>query len=87
MASLRIELVHKVPPQHKVEATGAHATTNEEKNLFRKYGPLRKGLYSPTEDKIITQNWNSFCKVFFYYITIQVVLLIWDVTHDLKQSI
>lgn len=65
MASLCIKLVHKVPPQHKVETTGAHTATNEEKSLFQKYGPLRKGPYSPTEDKIITQNWNMFCKVYF----------------------
>ncbi|XP_032673210.1 uncharacterized protein LOC116845053 isoform X2 [Odontomachus brunneus] len=63
LASLCIKHVHKVPPQHKVEATGAHNATTEEKSLFQKYGPLRKGPYSPTEDTIIAKNWNTFCKL------------------------
>lgn len=74
MASLHIELVHKVPPQHKIEITGAHTTTEREKRLFEKYGPLRKGPYSPVEDKVITQNWDMFCKVYFGYI-VQIVPL------------
>ncbi|EFN77359.1 hypothetical protein EAI_14490 [Harpegnathos saltator] len=63
LASLYIELVHKVPPQHKIEVTGAHPTTREEKKLFQKYGPLRKGPYTSEEDATITQNWNMFCKL------------------------
>ncbi|XP_012222593.1 transcription termination factor 1-like isoform X2 [Linepithema humile] len=58
---LHIKLIHKVPPQHKIELTGAHAPTKEEKRLFQKHGPLRRGPYSPAEDKIIRKNWNTFC--------------------------
>ncbi|XP_014475735.1 PREDICTED: uncharacterized protein LOC106745027 [Dinoponera quadriceps] len=63
LASLNIELVHKVPPQHKIETrAGTHTTTNE-KILFQKYGPLRKGPFTYTEDKTIAQNWDMFCKL------------------------
>lgn len=58
--------MHKVPPQHKIELTGSHAPTRLEKKLFEKYGPLRKGLYTPVEDKIITKNWETFCQVYSY---------------------
>ncbi|KMR01469.1 hypothetical protein RF55_933 [Lasius niger] len=65
LRSLCIKLMHKVPPQHKIELTGSHAPTRLEKKLFEKYGPLRKGLYTPVEDKIITKNWETFCQVYF----------------------
>ncbi|XP_072755586.1 uncharacterized protein [Anoplolepis gracilipes] len=63
LKALHIKLIHKVPPQHKVERTGSHAPTRQEKKLFEKYGPLRKGLYSPKEDKIIKKNWETFCQL------------------------
>ncbi|CAL1674936.1 unnamed protein product [Lasius platythorax] len=63
LRSLCIKLMHKVPPQHKIELTGSHAPTRLEKKLFEKYGPLRKGLYTPVEDKIITKNWETFCQL------------------------
>ncbi|XP_029177188.1 uncharacterized protein LOC114945240 isoform X2 [Nylanderia fulva] len=63
LCSLCIKLIHKVPPQHKIENTGSHAPTRQEKKLFERYGPLRKGLYTPAEDKVITKNWETFCQL------------------------
>ncbi|RLU23446.1 hypothetical protein DMN91_003650 [Ooceraea biroi] len=77
LKELRIKLIHKVPRQHQLELTGAHAPPRPIRNLFQKYGPLRKGPYSPAEDKIIKKNWEMFCelhewdpknvKLFFYW--------------------
>lgn len=64
LASIHIKHIHKVPPQHNIEGTGASSITIEGKNLFKKYGPLRKGPYSPIEDKTISKNWETFCKVY-----------------------
>ncbi|XP_029662188.1 uncharacterized protein LOC115234922 isoform X1 [Formica exsecta] len=63
LRALYIKLIHKVPPQHKIELTGSHAPTRPQKKLFGKYGPLRKGLYSPKEDTIIKKNWETFCQL------------------------
>jgi len=63
LQELRIKLIHKVPSQHKIELSGSHAPTKKEKILFQKYGPIRKGLYTPIEDKIIRNNWKMFCEV------------------------
>lgn len=65
MLLLHIKLTHKVPVQHKIERSGAHPPTKEEKRLFQRHGPLRQGLYSSAEDKIIKNNWNTFCQVCF----------------------
>lgn len=66
LCALCIKLIHKVPPQHKIELTGSHAPTRLQKKLFEKYGPIRKGLYSPMEDKIIKKNWETFCQVYSF---------------------
>lgn len=66
LQELSIKLTHKVPPQHKLELTGSHAPTKKQKKLFERHGPLRKGLYSPMEDKIIRKNWETFCQVYSY---------------------
>jgi len=63
LQKLCIKLVHEIPPQHKLELTGAHVPTKEVKKLFQTYGPLRKGPYMLTEDKTITKNWEMFCEV------------------------
>ncbi|XP_050444734.1 uncharacterized protein LOC126848145 [Cataglyphis hispanica] len=63
LCALSIKLIHKVPPQHKIELTGSHAPTRRQKKVFEKYGPIRKGLYSPMEDKIIKKNWETFCQL------------------------
>ncbi|XP_011068868.1 PREDICTED: uncharacterized protein LOC105154826 isoform X1 [Acromyrmex echinatior] len=63
LLELHIKLIHKVPPQHKIELSGSHAPTKEEKILFQKHGPIRKGSYRPIEDKIIRKNWNTFCEL------------------------
>lgn len=66
--NLNIKLIHKVLPQHKIERSGAHAPTNNQRILFQKYEPIRKGSYSSREDKIIKNNWEMFCVVCFKYI-------------------
>lgn len=68
LLELRIKLIHKVPPQHKIEVSGSHAPTRKAKMLFEKHGPIRKGSYTPIEDKIIRRNWEMFCKVYFQYV-------------------
>lgn len=65
---LHIKLIHEVPSQHKIEHSICHAPTRKEKILFQKHGPIRKGLYTPIEDKIIRENWEMFCEVYFKYI-------------------
>ena len=54
--ALCITLIHKVPPQHKIELTGSREPTRQEKKLFQRHGPLRYGSYTPLEDKIIMKN-------------------------------
>lgn len=61
---LSIKLTHKVPPQHKIELSGSHAPTRKDRILFEKHGPIRKGSYTPAEDKVIKNNWEMFCEVF-----------------------
>ena len=61
---MRVQLLHEVPPQHKIETNaGTHALTKEEKIKFQKYTNLKQGLFSPEEDMIICKNWKRFCKV------------------------
>ena len=61
---LQVKLMHKVPPQHKIEhSSGAKPLSLEEKQLFFKYGPMKQGVFSPKEDEIIIKNWETFCKV------------------------
>lgn len=56
--------MHKVPIQHKIEHTaGSKTLTKREKQLFLKHGPLKSGIFTPSEDKIIKNNWKAFCKV------------------------
>ncbi|XP_076231545.1 uncharacterized protein LOC143177499 [Calliopsis andreniformis] len=62
--NLEVQLTHKVPPQHKIErSAGSRSLTELERKLFLKYGPIRKGVFSPNEDKIIKNNWETFCKI------------------------
>ncbi|XP_026830404.1 uncharacterized protein LOC105283527 [Ooceraea biroi] len=63
LQELHITLIHEVPRQHQLELTGAHAPSRQIRNLFQEYGPLRKGPYSPAEDKIIKKNWEMFCEL------------------------
>lgn len=75
--NLRIKLTHEVPPQHKIELSGSHAPTRKEKILFQKHGPIRKGPYTPIEDKIIKKNWEMFCKVCFKYTKGNIIILLY----------
>lgn len=70
LQELHIKLIHKVPLQHKIELTGSRAPTRKEKRLFQRYGPIRKGLYTPAENKVIRTNWETFCKVRFNFTTV-----------------
>ncbi|KAL6265540.1 hypothetical protein P5V15_002335 [Pogonomyrmex californicus] len=63
LQELYIKLIHKVPRQHKIELSGSHAPSRKEKILFQKYGPIRNGTYTPAEDKIIMENWKTFCRL------------------------
>ncbi|XP_060815069.1 uncharacterized protein LOC132906691 [Bombus pascuorum] len=60
---LKVRLTHDVPMQHKIEHTaGSKTLTKIEKRRFLKYGPLKSGVFTPSEDKIIMDNWKAFCK-------------------------
>ncbi|KAG7204847.1 hypothetical protein KM043_005249 [Ampulex compressa] len=64
LKDLYINLMHDVPLQHKIESSGGSKTpTQTEKIMFQKYGPLKKGTYSLSEDDIIRRNWETFCKL------------------------
>lgn len=64
LKNLRITLIHEVPPQHKVDFyAGSRAPTYRQQKLFKKYGTLRKGFFSPHEDEIIQKNWKMFCQL------------------------
>ncbi|XP_036138407.1 uncharacterized protein LOC105828623 isoform X2 [Monomorium pharaonis] len=62
--NLRVQLRHTVPPQHKIEkCAGSHMPTRAEISEFEKIIPIKRGLYSLEEDKIIAKNWKTFCKL------------------------
>ncbi|XP_020288268.1 uncharacterized protein LOC109856916 [Pseudomyrmex gracilis] len=64
LEALHVKLIHKVPPQHKIEqGTATYVPTKQKTKKFQKYGPLRKGRYSSEEDEIIKKNWNTFCEL------------------------
>ncbi|KAK1137854.1 hypothetical protein K0M31_002348 [Melipona bicolor] len=62
--NLKVKLIHEVPPQHKIEhTTGSKILTKKEKEQFLKYVSLKSGVFTPSEDKIIMDNWKKFCEV------------------------
>ncbi|KAK2577399.1 hypothetical protein KPH14_003512 [Odynerus spinipes] len=64
LRTLQVQLLHEVPPQHKVEKrSGTHAPTREEIERFTDIVPIKKGSFSPEEDEIIVHNWKKFCKL------------------------
>ncbi|KAK2588769.1 hypothetical protein KPH14_001649 [Odynerus spinipes] len=64
LKKLRITLVHKVPPQHEIELYAARRPpTYRQQKLFKKYGPIRKGVFSAQENEIIQKNWKKFCEL------------------------
>ncbi|XP_076624776.1 uncharacterized protein LOC143343606 isoform X1 [Colletes latitarsis] len=61
---LKVQLIHNIPPQHKIETTaGSRALSRTERQLFLSYGPIKNGVFSPAEDKIIKNNWKKFCEI------------------------
>jgi len=67
LRNLVIKLRHKVLPQHRIErAAGSHVPTIEENNAMAKLMPMRrikKGIFTPSEDQLIIDNWKAFCKM------------------------
>lgn len=62
--NLEVKLMHEVPAQHKIEHTaGTKPLTKKEKKLFLEHGPLKSGVFTPNEDKIIKDNWKAFCDI------------------------
>ncbi|KOC71144.1 hypothetical protein WH47_01787 [Habropoda laboriosa] len=62
--SLKVNIIHKVPPQHDIEGVlGTKPLTKTQRKLFLNYGPLKDGVFTPNEDKIIKENWKTFCEV------------------------
>nr|XP_034185776.1 DNA-binding protein REB1-like isoform X2 [Osmia lignaria]XP_034185778.1 DNA-binding protein REB1-like isoform X2 [Osmia lignaria]XP_034185779.1 DNA-binding protein REB1-like isoform X2 [Osmia lignaria]XP_034185780.1 DNA-binding protein REB1-like isoform X2 [Osmia lignaria]XP_034185781.1 DNA-binding protein REB1-like isoform X2 [Osmia lignaria] len=62
--NLQVKIIHDVPKQHTIEHTsGTRALTRSEKQLFLEYGPIKSGTFSPKEDKIILNNWKTFCEI------------------------
>ncbi|XP_076636979.1 uncharacterized protein LOC143349527 [Colletes latitarsis] len=61
---LQIQLRNPVLPQHEIESrAGSRPPTHYEIKRFEEISPLRRGCYDPSEDEIITSNWQSFCKL------------------------
>lgn len=64
LRDMRVQLIHEVPPQHKIEKNaGSHTLTKKEKMQFQEFANLRQGFFTPDEDTIICKNWKKFCKV------------------------
>ncbi|XP_015185844.1 PREDICTED: uncharacterized protein PFB0145c-like [Polistes dominula] len=64
LKKLNIKLIHEVPKQHMIgRFPGSRGLNDDEKELFLKYGPLRRGTFSVEEDNIIKENWKMFCKL------------------------
>ncbi|CAK9825462.1 hypothetical protein ANTRET_LOCUS3459 [Anthophora retusa] len=62
--NLNVNIIHEVPPQHDIEQTaGSKTLSPAQKKLFLKYGPLKRGAYTPSEDATIKENWKTFCEV------------------------
>lgn len=72
--------MHEVPAQHKIEHTaGTKPLTKKEKKLFLEHGPLKSGVFTPNEDKIIKDNWKAFCEVYlinFIYFFLYIIFCI-----------
>ncbi|XP_012281985.1 uncharacterized protein LOC105700584 [Orussus abietinus] len=63
LKGLRITFNHAVPQQHKIENhAGSRQPTRKQKELFEQYVPIKRGMYTSSEDKIIIKNWEDFCK-------------------------
>nr|XP_012146273.1 PREDICTED: uncharacterized protein LOC100883596 isoform X1 [Megachile rotundata]XP_012146274.1 PREDICTED: uncharacterized protein LOC100883596 isoform X1 [Megachile rotundata] len=62
--NLKVQLIHVVPNQHKIEQRAASRGISKTERLqFLKYGPIKKGVFTPNEDKVILHNWKKFCEV------------------------
>ncbi|XP_012285164.1 uncharacterized protein LOC105702278 [Orussus abietinus] len=70
LESLRVRLRHDPLPQHCIEGkAGSHVLTQEEKEQFEKYAPIKRGTFTPMEDKVIVKNWKAFCKLHDWDVT------------------
>ncbi|XP_051163263.1 putative uncharacterized protein DDB_G0282499 [Leptopilina boulardi] len=64
LRDLKVKLIHEVPKQHLLESNaGSHAPSSDVIRNFEKYVPLKKGVYTKEEDRIIIKNWKNFCKL------------------------
>ncbi|XP_078041113.1 uncharacterized protein LOC144472187 [Augochlora pura] len=64
LRNLYVELRSPVLPQHQVETrAGSRPPTHEEVEQFEKFSSIKKGCFHPSEDKIINDNWNAFCRL------------------------
>ncbi|XP_033222217.1 uncharacterized protein LOC117176204 isoform X2 [Belonocnema kinseyi] len=64
LRDMRVQLIHEVPPQHKIEKNaGSHALTKQEKKQFQEFAKLKQGFFTADEDTIICKNWKKFCKI------------------------
>ncbi|KAL0118949.1 hypothetical protein PUN28_009525 [Cardiocondyla obscurior] len=62
--NMRIQLENDVLPQHMIETrAGSTIPTRHELEEFREIAPIKRGLFSLEEDKIIATNWKNFCKL------------------------
>ncbi|XP_015435753.1 PREDICTED: uncharacterized protein LOC107191274 [Dufourea novaeangliae] len=64
LLNLHVQLRHPVLPQHEIESrAGSRPPTHEEIERFNQFVPIKKGCFNPSEDKIINNNWKTFCKL------------------------
>ena len=64
LRQFQIQLRNPVLPQHEIESrAGSRPPTHDEVERFEEFAPIKRGSFSPSEDKIINDNWKAFCKL------------------------
>ncbi|KAK0181301.1 hypothetical protein PV327_003594 [Microctonus hyperodae] len=63
LENLVIKFDHEPLPQHQLETYISRPPSLNIKKLFVKYGPMKKGTFTESEDKTIIKNWERFCDI------------------------
>ncbi|KAK0177748.1 hypothetical protein PV328_001763 [Microctonus aethiopoides] len=63
LENLVIKFDHEPLPQHQLETYISRPPSLIVKKLFIKYGPMKKGTFTVSEDETIIKNWEHFCDI------------------------
>lgn len=63
LENLVIKFDHEPLPQHQLETYISRPPSLIIKKLFIKYGPMKKGTFTASEDETIIKNWERFCDI------------------------